>query len=235
MIICAPDLTPEIAAKFGVEPCVLATFGGHVPTTPRRGVKVLADVGLLNAKRGVDVVEYIQFVRRVRPTWAIVPDAFGDFGTTLARWRSYAPLVAKYAMPVFVAQEFHKPRVLDTVMDLIRMDTVERLALPMRQHPDASCSRKPLLCAERAERALRALCGYAAHVHLLGPALRSVKMLSNASKQCERQGTVVSFDTMAYRRAPNSALKRQLGGRWMPRNSEEAATMLEAWLRQALT
>jgi hypothetical protein len=232
MIICAPDMTPEIAARFGVEPCLLTTFGGRV--SPRREVKVLADIGLANAKRGVDVVAYVQFIRRVRPTWAIVPDAFGDFRTTLARWQSYAPLVVKYATPVLVAQEFYKSHVLDAVMELLRTGAVEKLALPMRQHPDASCSRRPRLCAERAERALRALCGMAPHVHLLGPALRAVRLLRDPLKQCERQGTVVSFDTMAYRRAPNVQIKRQLGGRWQPRNSEEAAAMLEAWMRQAL-
>jgi len=233
MIVCAPDLTPEVAAKFGVEPCMLVTFGKRVPPL-RRGVKVLADVGLAGAKRGVDAVAYAQFVRRVSPTWAVVPDAFGDFEATLARWRSYAPLVAKYAAPILVVQEFHKPVVFDAVAELLRKGEAERLALPMRQHPDASCSRESRLCAERAERALRALCGYAAHVHLLGPALRAVRLLKDVLKQCERQGTVVSFDTMAYRRAPNANIKKQLGGRWQPNTSEEATSMLEAWLRQAL-
>jgi hypothetical protein len=233
MIVCAPDLVPEIAAKFGVEPCMLAAFGRRVPQ-PRRGVKVLADVGLSGAKRGVDIVAYVQFVRRVEPTWAVVPDVFGDFDATLARWRSYAPLVAKHAGPILAAQEFHKPRVLDAVVELLRAGEAERLALPMRQHPDASCSREPRLCAERAERTLRALCGTAPHVHLLGPALRSVKMLKDVLRQCERQGTVVSLDTAAYRRAPNAAIKKQLGGRWQPNNTQEAEKMLEAWLRQAL-
>jgi hypothetical protein len=60
-------------------------------------------------------------------------------------------------------------------------------------------------------------------------------MLRNALRQCEkRQGTVVSFDTMAYRRAPNSLIKAELGGRWMPNSAEEAQKMLEAWLGQAL-
>jgi hypothetical protein len=53
-------------------------------------------------------------------------------------------------------------------------------------------------------------------------------------RQCERQGTVVSFDTSAYRRAPNARIKAELGGRWQPNSSEEAQKMLEAWLRQAL-
>jgi len=106
--------------------------------------------------------------------------------------------------------------------------------LPMRQHPDVSCSSEPRLCAERAERALRWLCGAVEHIHLLGPALRSVRILRGALRQCEGQGTAVSFDTGAYRRAPNNTIKRQLGGRWMPNSSEEAAAMLEAWLMQAL-
>ena len=233
MIVCAPDMTPEIAARLGVEPCLLATFGGRVP--PRRGVKVLADVGLANAKRGVDAVAYIQFVRRVRPTWAIVPDAFGDFRATLVSWLRHAPTVAKFATPIFVAQEFYRQPVFSAVMELMRLRMVERVALPMRQHPDASCSRNPRLCAERAERALRALCGMAPHVHLLGPALRAVRLLRDSLKQCEKQGTVVSLDTMAYRRAPNQQIKRQLSGRWQPNSAEEAAAMLETWLRQALT
>jgi hypothetical protein len=233
MIVCAPDMSREIAVRFGVEPCVLATFGRRW-IQPRREVKVLADVGLSNAKRGVDVAAYVQFVRRMRPTWAVVPDVFGNFSATLTRWRSYASLVARYAAPILVVQEFYKPHVFDSVLELLRTGAADRVALPMRQHPDVSCSRNPRLCAERAERALRALCGYASHIHLLGPALRSVKMLNSVLKQCESQGSAVSFDTMAYRRAPNSLIKRTLGGRWQPRNTEEAQKMLEAWLRQAL-
>jgi hypothetical protein len=53
-------------------------------------------------------------------------------------------------------------------------------------------------------------------------------------RQCEGVGTAVSFDTTAYRRAPNAQIKRLLGGRWQPSNAEEAAAMLEAWLKQAL-
>ncbi len=233
MIVCAPDMALEIAARFGVEPCLHVTFGGRM-SPPRRGMKVLVDIGLLNAKRGVDVVAYVQFVRRVRPTWAIVPDRFADFRQTLAMWSRYSPIIAKFTAPIFVAQKFYRQHVLDAVIELMRLRMIERVALPMRQHPDASCSRNPKLCAERTERALRALCGVAMHVHLLGPALRAVKMLRSALGDCERQGTVVSFDTMAYRRAPNARIKRQLGGRWQPRNAEEAEVMLEAWLRQAL-
>ncbi len=231
--VCAPDMTPEIAARFGMEPCLLITFGGRTSQLGKR-MKVLVDIGLANAKRGVDAVVYIQFVRRIRPTWAIVPDVFGDFDATLTLWRSYAPLIAKHAAPILVAQEFHKPHVLDAVLDLLRTGAVEGVALPMRQHTDASCSRNPKLCAERAERALRALCGVALHVHLLGPALRAVKMLREVLRQCERQGSLVSFDTSAYRRAPNQRIKKQLGGRWQPRNTQEATAMLETWLRQAL-
>ena len=229
--VCAPDLTPELAMKFGVEPCRLITFGRHAPQP--HSIKTLADIGLTNAKRGVDAVAYIQFVRRLRPTWAVVPDKFADFRATLALWFRYSQSVAKHTQPIFVAQEFHKPRVLHALIDLCQLG-VERVALPMRVHPDAPCSRESHLCAERAERALRALCGMTSHVHLLGPALRSVRILRSALKHCERQGTAASFDTMAYRRAPNALIKKQLGGRWQPRNRQEATVMLEAWLRQAL-
>jgi len=232
IVVCAPDMMPDIAAQFGVEPCRLVTFGGRA-SPPHMGIKVLADVGLANAKHGVDAVAYVQFVKRIRPTWAIAPDVFGDFRSTLAMWFRYSPIVAKFAAPIFVAQEFHKPRVTTATVDLMRIGA-RRLALPMRRHPDASCSAEPHLCAERAERALRVLCGAADHIHLLGPALRSVRILRGALKQCERQGTAVSFDTMAYRRAPNVLIKKQLGGRWQPRNGQEATVMLEAWLRQAL-
>jgi hypothetical protein len=231
MIACAPDMTAKIAVRLGVEPCVLVVAGGGRPVSK---LKVFLDVGIAGAKRGVDVATYIASTRRIKPTWAVVPDVFGDFRRTLAQWLRYAPLISRYTAPVFVAQEFHKPGILDVLLHDLRRLGVARVALPMRRHPDVSCSSEPRLCAERAERALRALCGAVEHVHLLGPALRSVKMLRGALRQCERQGTVVSFDTSAYRRAPNQQVKRQLGGRWMPNSHEEAVAMLEAWLRQAL-
>jgi hypothetical protein len=115
----------------------------------------------------------------------------------------------------------------------VRYIPADHIALPMRRHDDVNCALRPRLCAERAERAFRWLCGYVAHIHLLGPPLRAVRLLRDVLRQCERQGSVVSFDTSAYRRAPNSHIKWQLGGRWQPRNSDEAAAMLEAWLKQA--
>ena len=231
MIVCALDMAPEVAARFGVEPCVLAVFDSRVR---HGGVKVLADIGLAGAERGVDAAAYIQFVRRIRPTWAVVPDKFADFRLTFASWLRYSTVIAKYAQPVFVAQEFHKPKAADVLLHDLRRLGVARVALPMRRHPDAACSLEPRLCAGRAERVLRSLCGAVVHIHLLGPALRSLRLLRGALRQCEGQGTVVSFDTAAYRRAPNAELKRRLGGRWMPNDSGEAVAMLGAWLRQAL-
>ncbi len=236
MIVCAPDMAADVAARFGVEPCLLVVGGSRaVVTAVTRGMmKVLADVGLSGAARGIDVVAYIQLVRRIRPTWAVVPDVFGNFRQTLALWLRWAPAISKFAVPLFVAQEFHKPGVIDALYDLRRLGVV-RVALPMRRHPDASCSLVPRLCAERAERALRAFCGVFDHIHLLGPALKTLRLLKGVLRQCERHGTAVSFDTTSYRRAPNSDIKHRLGGRWQPRNSAEAAAMLEAWLRQALS
>ena len=225
MIVCAPDMTVEIAQRFGVQPCQLITLS--LRTTPRRGIDILVDIGLRAAKQGVDLWRYADLVAEVKPRWAIAPDAFGSFEKTLELWRRWSPLLSRLTRPVFVFQEFYRVDV--------RHVPADRVALPLRRHHDVSCSVRPRLCAERAERALRWLCGYAAHVHLLGPPLRSVKMLSNALRQCEKQGAVVSFDTAAYRRAPNSTLKKQLGDRWQPRTAEEAQKMLEAWLRQALT
>ncbi len=233
VIVCAPDMTADVAARFGVEPCLLAV-GSRTPK-PHGSMKVLVDVGLSGAVRGVDAAAYIQLVRRLKPTWAVAPDVFGNFRATLTTWLRWAPTIAKYSQPIFAVQEFHRAKILDVILDLVRLRIVRRMALPMRRHPDTSCSLAPRLCAERAERALRALCGSAEHVHLLGPALRALRILRDALRQCERQGTAVSLDTVAYRRAPNSDIKRLLGGRWQPRNSQEAVAMLEAWLRQALS
>ena len=225
MIVCAPDMTPETAAEFGVQPCQLITLS--IKPSLRRGMDVLADVGLRAAKEGVDVWHYADLVAEVRPRWAVAPDAFGSFEKTLELWRRWSPLLSRLTRPIFVFQEFYRIDVKHAPADYV--------ALPMRRHNDVNCALHPRLCAERAERTLRWPCGYVSHIHLLGPPLRAVRLLRGVLDQCERQGSVVSFDTSAYRRAPNSALKRRFGGRWQPRNAEEAAVMLEAWLRQALT
>jgi len=188
---------------------------------------VLTDIGLRAAKEGVDLWRYADLVATVKPTYAIAPDVFGDFEKTLELWRRWSPLLSRLTRPIFVLQEFYRINMTHTPTDYI--------ALPMRRHDDVNCALRPRLCAERAERALRALCGYVAHVHLLGPPLRAVRLLLSPLRQCERQGTTVSFDTAAYRRAPNSDIKKRLGGRWQPNTAEETIAMLEAWLRQALT
>ena len=224
MIVCAPDMAPEVAERFGVQPCQLITLS--IRPSIRRGMDVLADIGLRAAKQGADFWRYADLVAEIRPRWAICPDAFGDFRRTLELWRRWSPLLSRLTRPLFVFQEFYRVDVRHIPADYV--------ALPMRRHGDVNCASRPRLCAERAERALRALCGYVAHVHLLGPPLRAVKLLRDVLRQCERQGTVASFDTSAYRRAPNSTIKKQLGGRWQPRDSTEATAMLEAWLRQAL-
>jgi hypothetical protein len=188
---------------------------------------ILVDVGLRAAKEGVDLWRYADLVAEIRPRWAIAPDVFGSFEKTLELWRRWSPLLSRITRPIFVVQEFYRVNTAHIPSD--------HIALPMRRHHDVNCALRPRLCAERAERALRWLCGSAAHVHLLGPPLRAIKLLRDVLRQCERQGTAVSFDTAAYRRAPNSSIKKQLGGRWQPNTSEEAGAMLEAWLRQVLT
>ena len=224
MIICAPDMAPETAARFGVQPCQLITLS--LKTPPRRGIDILTDVGLKAAKEGADLWRYADLVAEVRPRWAICPDAFGDFYRTLELWRRWSPLLSRLTRPIFVFQEFYRIDVKHVPVDYV--------ALPMRRHGDVNCALHPRLCAERAERALRQLCGYVSHVHLLGPPLRAVRLLRDVLRQCERQVTLVSLDTSAYRRAPNSHIKTELGGRWQPNNAKEAVVMLEAWLRQAL-
>jgi len=231
MIACAPDMTPEIAEKYGVEPCILVTLSGFkLRLAPNGRVRVLADIGLKAAMSGVNAAEYLALIRRYRATWAIVPDAFGDFRATLALWHRHAPLIARHALPILVLQEFHRWWPVLHALDL----GVERVALPMRRHPDAPCSKEPRLCAERASRALGMLCGRADHVHLLGPALKSLRLLLPRLRDCERQGTLVSFDTIAYHRAPDSETKRAMGGRWQPRSAEESLMLLDAWLKHAL-
>jgi hypothetical protein len=224
MIVCTPDMSAEIAEKFGVQPCQLITLSLRPP--PRRGVDKLADIGLKAAKQAADFWLYADLVADVRPRWSTAPDVFGSYEKTLELWRRWSPLLSRFTRLLFVFQEFYR-------IDAKYIPT-DHIALPMRRHPDANCALRPMLCAERAERALRRLCGAVSHVHLLGPPLRAVRLLRGVLKLCERQGTVVSFDTSAYRMAPNRQLKKQLGGRWRPRNSAEAAAMLEAWLRQAL-
>jgi hypothetical protein len=227
-------MTPDVAAKFGVQPCLIISLSRD-NLDNRNAYKMwrLVDVGLAMAKSGdFTLARYLTLIRRAKAHWAIVPDKFGDFRRTLASWFRYSPVIARYTAPIFVAQVFY--RYLDATVDLLRLGLIERVALPLRAHPDGSCSARPRLCAERAERTLRVLCGMARHIHLLGPALRVLRPLKAALKDCERNGTLVSLDTSAYRRAANNELKRRLGGRWMPRNSEEAVLMLETWLRQAL-
>lgn len=229
-------MTVEIAEKFSIQPCLIISLSrGNLDNPEARKMWRITDIGLAAAKGGeFSLARYLTLIKRASSHWSIVPDVFGDFRATLAQWFRYAPIISRYSTPIFVAQEFHRARILDIMLDLVRMRVVEHVALPMRQHPDISCSREPRLCAERAERALRVLCGVVKHIHLLGPSLRSLRLLLTALKQCEQQGTVVSLDTTAYRRAPNNELKQQLGGRWMPRDSREAEIMLEAWLNHAL-
>lgn len=236
MIVCAPDMTVEIAEKFSIQPCLIISLSrGNLDNPHHAKMWRITDIGLAAAKGGeFSLARYLTLIKRARAHWSIVPDVFGDFRATLAQWFRYAPIISRYAAPIFVAQEFYKPRVLDAVLDLRRMGLVDRVALPMRMHHDVSCSKEPRLCAERAERSLRTLCGVMGHIHLLGPGLRALRILRGTLTQCERQGTVISIDTAAYKRAPNNELKQQLGGRWMPRDSREAEIMLEAWLKQAL-
>ncbi|MEM4963170.1 MAG: hypothetical protein QXT13_03330, partial [Pyrobaculum sp.] len=160
----------------------------------------LVDIGLRAAKEGVDIWDYVSLIVEVKPRWSICPDAFGDFNKTMELWRRWSPLLSRITRSVFVFQEFYRvdPRHIPT----------DHVALPMRRHPDVNCARRPRLCAERAERALRSLCGYVVHIHLLGPPLRTVRLLKDVMRQCERQGAVVSFDTTAYRRAPNVRIKK---------------------------
>jgi len=224
-------MTQEIAERHGVEPCVLVTLSGFkARLAPNGRARVLADIGLRAAISGASIGEYLALIRRARADWAVVPDAFGDFRGTLRLWHRHAPLIARHARPVLVLQEFHRLRPALHALDL----GARRVALPMRRHPDVSCAEAPRLCADRAARALGVLCGAADHVHLLGPALRSLRLLLPRLRECERQGTLVSFDTIAYHRAPDSETKRRMGGRWQPRDAKESLMLLDAWLKHAL-
>ena len=235
MLVCAPDMDAEIAERHGVVPCLLATMGARVRYI--RGGAILVDIGLRRALNGVDAHEYYMYVRRaVSPypqpaRFAVVPDVFGDFDATLRAYLQYAPAFGKHARPLLVAQDFG--RRLDDVVREAAARGLAYLALPMRRHPDAACARRPDLCAERAEKALRRLCGWAAHIHLLGPALRSLRALLPALRDCERLGTRISFDTTAHHMAPNRTVKAALGGTWQAPNGEWARRMLDAWLAQA--
>ena len=236
MIFCAPDMNLATAEKFGVTPCIIVTMANKGKAArealeERGGFVRMADIGLSLAIKGADARKYIDFLREVRPHFAICPDAFGNFRETLRLWFRWAPLMRRYTEPVLVIHEPQKyPKQLKHVEDL----GITRVAIPLRRHPDTPCAEAPRLCADRAARAMDYLCGRVDHVHLLGPALKSLRLLLPRLRDCERQGTLVSFDTIAYRRAPDAATKRMMGGRWQPRSAEESLMLLDAWLRLAL-
>jgi metal-responsive CopG/Arc/MetJ family transcriptional regulator len=106
MIVCAPDMSADVAAKFGVQPCQLVTLSLKPPL--RRGIDILTDIGLRAAKEGADLWRYADLVAEVRPRWAIAPDAFGHFEKTLELWRRWSPLLSRLTRPLFVFQEFYR-------------------------------------------------------------------------------------------------------------------------------
>jgi len=126
MIICAPDMTPDIAEKFGVQPCQLITLSLRV--APKRNIDKLADIGLRAAKQGVDIWHYAELVAEVRSRWAICPDVFGNYSKTLELWRRWSPLLSRLTRPIFVFQEFYR---ID-----VRHIPADHVALPMRRHDD---------------------------------------------------------------------------------------------------
>jgi hypothetical protein len=229
------------AEKFGITPCIIVTLANKGKAArealeERGGFVRMADIGLSLAIKGADVRKYIEFLRDVRPHFAICPDAFGNFRETLRLWHRWAPLMRKYTEPVLVIHEPQKyPKQLLHVEDL----GITRAAIPLRRHPDAPCAEAPRLCADRAARAMDHLCGRADHIHLLGPALRALEMLVPRIRECERYGTAVSVDTVVYLRMPTDDMARRAGlppGKRMAGGMEFGmrARALDVWLERVL-
>jgi len=183
----------------------------------------LVDVGLRGAQNGVDFTSYLRLVRKAvlssRKTYAIVPDVFCDVDKTIKNFRKYHKMIKQVgAYTILVLQRFYSD--IDAYMALL--DEVDLVALPARRHCDIKCAERPRTCAERIERAMRALRNV--KVHLLGPAAKTLKALGTTLKD------VYSFDTSAYHMAPNAAAKKNANGKWQITSAQITSWLLE-WLK----
>lgn len=182
---------------------------------------VLVDVGVAIARGGYfSVSDYIRLIRKVKAVRhveevaAVVPDVVNNYSKTVENYRKYARYVrGAGAKTVFVAQEL-KPPPHDVDADIV--------AVPSHWLLGVNCAREPETCAFRILRFLRE---HSERVHLLGPPKRLLKLLLRSL------GGNISFDTTAYRMAPNESSRKLLGGKYMAEGGV-ACQWLSEWLKE---
>lgn len=219
MIVFVPDpiSSPSPALKFGL----LATLS--FPTS-RRSELLMVDVGKRAAQIGVSIHDYYRFAWRtaartgVAEVRVVFPDAFCDPQRTRELFYQFLRMTRRHGwLKIYVAHKFWETYDPPPEADII--------ALPARQQCVTSCSRSPEVCATRIINFL-ATRVEDRPVHLLGPALRTLRLVL-ASRQ-----PFGSFDTIAYRRAVDGELKAMQGGKWNVGKGMEAL-FLTRWLERA--
>jgi hypothetical protein len=183
----------------------------------------MVDVGKRAAQLGVSIHDYYRFAwRTAARTGAaevrvVFPDAFCNPQRTRELFYRFLRVASRHWLKIYVAHNFWETYDPPPEADII--------GLPARQQCDVSCSRSPETCAARIINFLASRLEKRP-VHLLGPALRTLRLVL-ASRQ-----PFGSFDTIAYRRAVDSELKEMQGGKWNVGKGMETL-FLRRWLERA--
>ena len=218
MLIYIPDAPPPWG-KFGL----LTTL-----STPRwrKSRHVLIDIGLRAALASTDVADKLleftkKVLRSVKPEVAVVviPDVACNAEKTYRNFAAYADKFRNLGVKtLYVAHQFWLKR----GEELSQAADADIIGIPMRIQCETHCAKRPEICAARfleyAKRENREL-------HLLGPAKRTLVEIRNMGALHK----VRSFDTAAYRRAPNSRAKNMLNGKW-----QGTKDVLHIWLAEWL-
>jgi len=219
MIIFVPDpiSSPSPALGFGL----LATLS--FPTS-RRSELLMVDVGKRAAQLGVSIHDYYRFAwRTATRTGAsevrvVFPDAFCDPSRTRELFYQFMRVAGRHGwLKIYVAHNFWEVYDPPPEADII--------GLPARWQCYTSCSRSPETCAARIINFLASRVEDRP-IHLLGPALRTLRLVLASRQQFG------SFDTIAYRRAVDSELKNMQGGKWNVGKGMETQ-FLSRWLERA--
>jgi len=217
MIVFVPDPISSPALKFGL----LATLS--YPAS-RRAELLMIDIGKRAAQIGVSIHDYYKFAwRTAARTGAsevrvVFPDSFCDPARTRELFYQFLRMTRRHGwLKMYVAHNFWETYDPPPEADII--------ALPARQQCGVSCSRASEVCAARIINFLASRVEDRP-VHLLGPALRTLRLVL-ASRQ-----PFGSFDTIAYRRAVDAELKSLQGGKWNVEKGRETL-FLTRWLERA--
>jgi hypothetical protein len=210
---------------FTPDPCTpyrLCTFGRSCVLDGAE--EVIVDVGMSNAKRGVNFSEYLEFVKKVwEKTSAkliiVVPDVLGNWEKTYRNYLRYSRELKRFGSLAYVAQEFVLPQDVDA----------DVVALPGRQQGPYRCSLHPLHCAYRIRWFLDEIYDWRAPVHLLGPAKRELIYL----KIWSTLQRITSLDTTAHHLSPSRGAGRISGGKYMA-ESRYVCEWLKEWLKGVL-